>query len=206
MRILFEHFTYKFGTTWYQQASGGPIGARITMVVARLVMSDWGKKYHKILVDSGIPPDLLGGYVDDGRQESGVLEIGMEFSKEAGKFVHSEEAKALDLARGENSERRMARICQVAMNSVNEDLVFTVEVCSDFPDHKLPTLDFLLWPEWWGLNHSFFQKSMRTPYLTMKRSAMSDQQKYSILANDLVRRLSNINKNEVQEDEITRVI
>ena len=61
VRILFEHFTYKFGTTWYQQATGGPIGARITMVVARLVMSDWGAKYRKVLVDSGIPPDLLGG-------------------------------------------------------------------------------------------------------------------------------------------------
>ena len=33
---------------------------------------------------------------------------------------------------------------------------------------------------------------MRTPYVTMKRSAMCDKQKYSILANDLVRRMSNI--------------
>ena len=69
------------------------------MVVARLVMSDWGNKYHKILVDAGIPPDLLGGYVDDGRQESGVLEIGMRFDKTAGKFKYSEETRTADLAR-----------------------------------------------------------------------------------------------------------
>ena len=96
VRILFEHFSYKFGTTWYQQTSGGPIGARITMVVARLVMSDWGEKYKIILVASGIPPDLLGGYVDDGRQESGVLEIGSEFDKSIGKFVFREEAREED--------------------------------------------------------------------------------------------------------------
>lgn len=34
---------------------------------------------------------------------------------------------------------------------------------------------------------------------------MSNQQKYSILVNDLVRRLSNINKNIVSKEEITRV-
>ena len=44
----------------------------------------------------------------------------------------------------------MARICLVAMNSINDDLVFTVEVASDFPDKRLPTLDFFLWPEEWG--------------------------------------------------------
>ena len=144
----------------------------ITMVVARLVMSDWGDRYKKVLVDSGIPPDLLGGYVDDGRQESGVLPIGMEYDRSVERFEYSEEARDDDLARNETNEKRMARICLVAMNSINVDLVFTVEVASDFQDNRLPTLDFFFWPEWWGLNHSFYEKSMRTPYLTMKRSSM----------------------------------
>ena len=47
-----------------------------------------------------------------------------------------------------------------------------------------------------GLSHIFFPKSMMIPYL---RNALSNQQKYSILANDLVRRLSNINKNIVSK-------
>ena len=58
--------------------------------------------------------------MDDGRQKSGVLlAIGMECSNEQGKFVHTEEAKETDLTKGENNKRRMARICQVAMNSIN---------------------------------------------------------------------------------------
>ena len=71
---------------------------------------------------------------------------------------------------------------------------YKVEVCSDFPDHKLPTPDFPAVARMVGLSHSFFQKSMRTSFLIIQRNAMSNQQKYSILVNDLVRRLSNINK------------
>jgi hypothetical protein len=206
VRVLFEHFTYKFGKTWYLQTSGGPIGARVTMVAARLVMSDWGDKYRQILVNSCIPPDLLGGYVDDGRQESGVLEVGMTYDKNENRFIMNEAARKDDLERNETSERRMARICLVAMNSINDDLEFTVEVCGDFQDNRLPTLDFFLWPEWWGINHSFFEKSMRTPYLTMQRSAICDHQRFSILANDLVRRLSNVNKNKITQEEILQII
>ena len=58
--------------------------------------------------------------MEDSGQKSGVpLAIGMEFSNEQVKFVHTEEAKETDLAKGENNERRMARTCQVAMNSIN---------------------------------------------------------------------------------------
>ena len=42
VRTLFEKFTYNFGGKNYLQSKGGPIGARITMACARLVMQDWG--------------------------------------------------------------------------------------------------------------------------------------------------------------------
>ena len=40
--------------------------------------------------------------------------------------------------------------------------------------------------------HTYFEKKMRTPYIIMKKSAMSENQRMSILSNELVRRLSNI--------------
>ena len=40
----------------------------------------------------------------------------------------------------------------------------------------------------------------------MQRSAISDHQRFSILANDLVRRLSNTNKNRVPQEEILKII
>ena len=38
VRVLFEHFVYRWGGELFQQTSGGPIGCRVTMAVARIVM------------------------------------------------------------------------------------------------------------------------------------------------------------------------
>ena len=46
---------------------GGPIGARITMAVAKLVMQSWRDEYKEIMERSGIEELLSGLYVDDGR-------------------------------------------------------------------------------------------------------------------------------------------
>ena len=40
---------------------------------------------------------------------------------------------------GESENQRMARVCVPAMNSINEDLEFTVETEDDFTDKKLLT-------------------------------------------------------------------
>ena len=56
------------------------------------------------------------------------------------------------------------------------------------------------------LNHSYFEKDMRTPYVIMKRSAISDHSRYNILANELVRRLSNMKKEETTHDEKEEVV
>ena len=66
-RTIFENFMFTFGGENYLQTKGGPIGARVTMCAARLVMEDWGKRYTIILLNSGLNVWILKGYVDDGR-------------------------------------------------------------------------------------------------------------------------------------------
>ena len=104
---------------------------------------------------------------------------------------------------GESTTRRMSRKCQLAMKSINKDLKFTVECPEDFADKREPTLDFSIWMEKNKVLHSYFEKDMKTPLDLMKRTAMSEQQKYSILSNELVRRLSNISQ-ELKEDQRKR--
>jgi hypothetical protein len=186
VRIVFEHFTYQFGGDTFIQMVGGPIGARV-MAAARLVMQSWSEDYLAILIASQVLVDMLTGYVDDGRQGSFVLPIGMRYEKESNKFEFSEEARKEDLQLDENNNKRMARICLPAMNSVNEDLIFTTEIPEDFPLARLPTLDFLIWLVNGLINHTYFEKEMKTPFLTMQRSAMGEQQRSSILSNELVR-------------------
>ena len=206
VRTIFENFSYRFGGETFQQSEGGPIGARVTMACARLVMQDWGESYRKILEEAKLLVDYLRGYVDDGRQISTLLAPGMRFNVARMRFEITEEGLEEDQRSTESSNARMARLCLPAMNAINCDLVFTMEIPEDFPLCRLPTLDFVMWLEWWGINHTYFEKLMKTPYLIMQRSAMGEQQKASILSNELVRRLSNVNHEKVHRDEIIKVV
>ena len=207
VRIVFEHFSYKFGGDIFKQSEGGPIGARVTMAASRLVMQSWSEEYRAILERAGLSVDWLNGFVDDGRQASSVLREGMKFDPEDKDFVYTEEAAKEDRELNESTNARMARLCLPAMNSINSDLVFTVEIPEEFEKRRLPTLDFKIWlMKNFTINHTYFQKSMKTPYLIMNRSAMGDHQRAAILANELIRRLSNVNVDEVDQDEVVEVI
>ena len=102
-------------------------------------------------------------------------------------FVWNKEAEEEDIVReeqGENKDCFMAMLCLPAMNAINPDLTFTVEVPSDFKDGRLPTLDFSLWMSEDGqLRHSYFEKEMKTQKMIEKESAMSTKQKITILSN-----------------------
>ena len=139
---LFENFRFSFGGKSYLHAKGGPIGARVTMCAARMGMEDWGESYTLILLNSGLRVWWIRGYVDDGRQNTSRVAIGMRFNKQTEIFEVTEEGKKEDLEiqeeRGETDCQRMARVCPPCMNSINQDLVFTVECEDDFPEKRLP--------------------------------------------------------------------
>ena len=52
-RFLFQNFTSQFGGKTFLQMSGGPIGARVTMAAARIVMNSWARQYSGVLIRSG---------------------------------------------------------------------------------------------------------------------------------------------------------
>ena len=93
------------------------------------------------------------------------------------------------------------------MEAINHDLKFTTELEEEFEDHKLPTLDFKEWLLNNGhMNHTYFEKPMKTQILLMKRSAMATSQKYTILANELTRRLSNCSLEGTSNDDKILVV
>ena len=136
------------------------------MACSRLVMQDWGEKYKELLEKAEVWISMLKIYVDDVRQISTVLEKGTRYSTEDEKMVWTREALEEDIKKeeeGESNDVRMARILRPAMNSINSDLRFTTETAEEFDDKKLPTLDFKLWlEEDMEVNHTFFEKSMKT--------------------------------------------
>ena len=209
MRAIFENFNYNFGQNTYQQASGGPIGARVTMAAARLVMQDWGFNVRATLEMAKMEVALLSGYVDDVRQGGTSLRLGLRFDIANWKWTWSEEAlkEDEDLRKaGENRDMRMVRLCLPICNNINRDLEFTAEVADEFENKRLPTLDFEMWLEDEEINHSYYQKPMKTPFVIMKRSAVSQHQKIQILSNEIVRRLSNVNHHKIPREEISGIM
>jgi hypothetical protein len=141
VRFLFENFVYKFSGDNYQQQSGGPIGARVTMAAARIVMSDWGEKWRAMIEGAGVIVGMLDGYVDDVRNNSTCLKYGTRWEESKKKFEISEDAKKEDMIMRkemhETSNERMARVCLPAINSINVDIVFTKEVPEEFEDDNV---------------------------------------------------------------------
>ena len=82
VKFFFDHFVYKFGGQDILQCFGGPIGARLTMCIARLVMQEWWDCFKEILDRSNIEQKLRAIYVDDGRLVIRKLGIGVRFNKE----------------------------------------------------------------------------------------------------------------------------
>ena len=203
--FFFTHFTYTFGGKVYLQKGGGPIGARLTMAVARLVMQDWKEAYNNILVNSDIIELLSGLYVDDGRGVQRLLKIGERFVKSENAFKVLEDCKNDDI-RGNRGREDITRVEVLkAMNSINEDLSFTMELCGDFSDLRLPTLSFSMWQDEECIKHSYFEKSMRNQTLLLERTSMSRQSLFSILSNELTRRMEVLDE-RLEKSEIIAVI
>ena len=145
--FFFENFVYTFGGENMLQSSGGPIGARITMCIAKLVMQCWWEDFLKILKDSNIEELLRAIYVDDGRMVVEKLKLGQRFDAEQMMFVFNENLVEDDIQSGLTEEQRTEREMKKAMNSISEDLAFTTETEFDFDNRRLPTLSFQLWSD-----------------------------------------------------------
>ena len=202
IHVLWSNFMYEFAGDVYVQTEGGPIGARCTMAASRLVMQEWSEGYLDILTRSGIRVDALQGYVDDGRQWTELIRRGTRFVQRLNRFLWREDWERIDVEENLPEEVRMGKICLEAMNAVNSDLTFTVETVHDFPNKRLATLDLEVEVVDNQIIYSYFQKTMKTPLVIDERSAMSDHQKFSILTNEVIRRMSNISEKISIEEKV----
>ena len=196
VKTSFQRHLYQFNGKVYRQTSGGPIGLRITMAAARIVMGEWGERYTKIMLQAELKIWLKGLYVDDVRTGTTVLAKGKRWDDQEKKFIYRDAWKEEDEKNEDSDTKRMSLQLNKAMNSVFEGINLTIEIAEDFKEKKLPTLEFKLWVETSkeGLSqvrYSFFEKEMNTPYCILERSAMAEQSKVSSLTQDLIRRLTN---------------
>ena len=212
VRTSFENHLYRFGGKIYRQKVGGPTGLRVTMAAARVVMGEWGERLLTILREEGMEALLAALFVDDVRLVMPAIEKGRRWDKKMKRLVQNQEWLEEDLLHDESDTKRTSNVVKDIMNSVYREIQFEMEIAEDFPNKRLPTLDFEMWLEDGKINYSFFEKSMKTPYCIMKDSAMAIKSKITILAQDLIRRMLNtgveicqIERNAIVESFIQRL-
>ena len=110
------------------------------MAVARLVMQNWKDQFNKILDESDIIELLSGLYVDDGRSLHRKLYYGERFCKLRKKFIVDDDLCIVDMIDEIDRIELTRKKILEAINSMNEDLQFTMELNTDFADNRLPTL------------------------------------------------------------------
>ena len=151
------------------------------MAASRIVMLSWAQETESAIKLTIMEISLFTGYVDDVRNNSTSIRLGMRYSEITLKWDWSEIHYQEDLMLrkgGETRHERQTRLLIPVLNSINVDLTFTAEIPEQFDSKRLPTLDFVLWQEAGGIiNHHYYQKPMRTPLVIMKRSALGQQQK-----------------------------
>ena len=158
------------------------------MAVARLVMQYWKDLYDVILANSQIEELLSGLYVDDGRTMHRKLKFGERFCQKEKCFKVHENLVKIDLENDISLDELTRTEVLKAMNSVSPDLEFTMELCEDFKDNRLPTLSFSLWKGAEGLCHSYYEKEMKNQTLVVERSSMPRHNLMGIMSNEMRRR------------------
>ena len=131
------------------------MGLRLTSVEARMRMARWLRTVKHHLKKVGMKIWLCVYYVDDVRLVVSPLPLGWRWTAQphgwtvgkvsyprGGSFQFKEEWGEED--RGLSETERTSKQLLTLMNDVEPDLKFTMELKNDFPDGKLPTLDFTL--------------------------------------------------------------
>ena len=150
---------YSFNGKTYLQQAGGPIGLRGTCAVARVVMNVWDLRWLETLRMNNIKTKGGCRYMDDIRVFMNSLKAGWRWSD--GELRYCDAWRDEDMMAGKSNEERTAEAMIASMNGVWGFLNFTMEICQQFTNKKLPTLDLMLWVTSEGvIEFEFFEKPM----------------------------------------------
>ena len=87
METTFTNHIYQCNNILYRQCQGGGIGARITGVVARILMDVWMDLISQALEENAVVVYLMTKYVDDINVATSLIPSGYGWIKEGRKWV-----------------------------------------------------------------------------------------------------------------------
>ena len=195
--FMSNHY-YTVGGQIRRQEKGGAIGSDLTGETALLYMLTWDTKYLEKLKKLGVSLQLYRRYVDDIILLMNPIRNGWRYDRNRNLLTYS---KTMDNV--EDESRTMEILRQVA-DSIDPNIQFTTDSPSCHEDNCMPVLDLKVWTTDLGLGpqlvHSFYKKSVASPFTILERSAMARSTKRNTIYQEALRRLRNISP-QLQWDE-----
>ena len=156
--------------------------------MARVILQLFDAKWMKRLEEHRIITWLVMRYVDDCRALLPPIRSGWRWMDGGLKYTRRWEEEDKDMP----GEERTKEIIAKSMTGIEEYLQFTAESGMEYQEGWLPTLDTSLKVSKKNqVKYRFYEKETTTKYTVQKDSAMEENVKVQILAQDMVRRLNN---------------
>ena len=146
VKVIFKNHVYQFGGVYYLQVSGGPIGLRLTSVVARIVMDRWSLLFLAKLDNSGWQLWAMMKYVDDVNLVLEMMDTNVVWEGEGQqKLVSIDKVERQGDEEETTKEDHTMSLVQKAANSVFSWLEFMADLPSDHSSQMVPMLDLQVW-------------------------------------------------------------
>ena len=141
---VFKNHLYTFNGVTYVQLAGGPIGLRLTSIVARVVMDSWMVMFLVRLDDAGFHLWAIMKYVDDINVVCDMVDRGWRW--EGARLAWKEEwAVEEEMEATDSDEMRTMKLIQQAANEIVTWLDFTLDLPELHQNGKVPMLDVEVW-------------------------------------------------------------
>jgi hypothetical protein len=202
LSLIMENHYYVLGDVIRRQIRGGAIGLRSTGVVAKFVMREFDRLLRLKLGTVKILIKMYKRYVDDIDVCSSKLKLGTRLINE--KLEWSNEWMREDIQTGKDNDKVTIGIIREIGDTIYDFIKLTSECPSDCTSGYVPILDLQCKVTKNRIVHKFYEKPMNTKYCILKKSACSEQIKYTTLVQETVRRMRNCNEmvEETEKDEI----
>ena len=143
MEVCFGNHIYQCENELFRQVTGGGIGARVTGVVARILMDVWMDLLTQALKENEVAIYLLTKYVDDINVATSIIPKGYGWVRDGRKWVlrWSEDQEMED--RGKSKERSTMEKLRWIGDRLIPGLKLTIDLPENHESGKCPMPIFI---------------------------------------------------------------
>ena len=192
--FMMKNHVYTFDGKYYRQVKGGPIGLRLTGVLAKLVMIEFSRRWKQVTDKLGMQTLVDAIYVDDHNIALWEVKPGVRYDGEHQCVYIDRDAIREDIEI--SGELRTAKFVTSITNTVMpRSIKMKHDVAGNHDEKWLPVLDLELRVENNIIYSRFYKKPMASSKVIHRRSAMSNKVKRSVLIQEGLRRMYNCTPN-----------